>query len=1014
MRNYLHHISYRVPMTAVIFLLLIAGLYSFTHIKKSLFPEIEFPRIKIIAYSGQEPVDRMLATVTVPIEDLIKKTEGLDYVQSTTTRGGCEIDISLKWNTDIDKAKQQIESMVNQYLAGMYGAVSVTVEKMNTAILPVMIYALEGNKNAVELKRIADYQVRPFLSAVDGVSHVNVTGGRTKEYQVIVKPERLSELNISLTQIQAVINQENINMATGYLKDHNRLYLTLTNNALDNVEELKNLVVANTPSRLVLLKDIAELKLNEAREYTRIDANGNEFPLLEVIRQPDANVIEINQGLKQRVSEISALLPRGVTLKPYYDQSVYIRDSIDSLQRMLWFGLALSLFVVLLFLRSVSASAVVMISIPFSMTLTLTILYLMGYTFNIITLGAIVAVLGLVIDDAVIIVEQIHKNRDEHPDESVSAVIGQSMRQLLPAMIGSSVSTIVIFIPFMLMSGAAGAYFHVLAYTMMAGLASSFMVNWWITPLLFQLFARKEYKPILKVGTPTRWIHFFLRKPFIGFLFAFVCMLALSVLPSKLHTGFLPEMDEGSLVIAFESPPGTTLEETGRMTRKIFSILKAEPDVESFTSRIGTQIGFALTEPNRGEILVQLKSKRQLSTQELANRLRKKIESSLPALRVDFGQVINNLLGNLISSIKPIEIKVFGDDPYLIEDFSRRIAEQVKNTPGTVDVFDGLVYTGPEVIIRPNVPLLTQFGLNPSDLQYQMQTQIEGNTVSTIIDKDQFVNVRVIYPGTEQTDIHTLKETNVLLPGGIFKPLKAVAEVEMKTGSAQVHRQNQKMMGVVSARLDRRDLGSVLDELKDKIDSNIHLPAGYHIDYAGSYAPQQQSFKELLLVLILAFFSLFVVILFLFKDLRVAFLILSISVLGIAGSMLALYTTHTPLNVGSYTGIIIIVGIIAENAIFTYYQYDQMRKEKSFEESIRYSLASRLRPKLMTMLTVVTMLLPLAFGLGSGAQVNQPLAIAVIGGLIFALPLLLVVLPTVQKYFDPGHDVHPPLAPTVE
>ena len=998
-QNHTHHINYKIPIFAIICLLLGVGYFAFIHLKTGLFPDITFPKIKVIADAGQKPIDKMMATVTVPLENMIKKTEGLDYIRSTTSRGSCEISVFLKWDADMDNAKQQIESFVNQSLATLPANTAISVEKMNPSILPVMGYALDGNRSQVDLKKIAQYQIKPFLSAVDGVSNVAVIGGKTKEYQIIVNPAQLSLLHISLAQIQTVITQANILQSNGYIRDHNRLYLTLTDNALDNMEELKNLVIQNSPSRLVLLRDVATIELNEAKEYVKINANGKDIPLIAISKQAKANLIEVNNGIEAKVKELEKMLPKDVKLIPYYKQAEFVNDSIKSIQDVLWIGLVLSLIVVIIFLRSVSASTVVLVSIPFSLSLTLLVLYAFGYTFNIMTLGAIAASIGLMIDDVVIVVEQIFKNREEFPDEKIGTIVSKSIRYLLPAMVGSSLSTIVIFIPFILMSGIAGAYFKVLAYTMIIALSSSFIVSWWITPVLFLIFSVKNKKP--KVHVPkTNWINFFLRKPIIGFVFAGFCAATLLIIPNKLPTGFLPEMDEGSLVLDFESPAGSTLEATDKMLQKVDAILKAQPEVQSYSRRLGTQMGFFITEPNRGDFLIQLKKKRPHTTDEVADLLRKNIEAKVPALRVDFGQVIGDMLGDLMSSVQPIEIKVFGDDEKKLETLSKQITEQVEKTKGTADAFNGLIIAGPEVNIQPNVALLAQLGMNPSDFQFQMQTQIEGNVISTIFDKEQQVNVRLVYPNAVATNVHSLQTTNIILPNGALKPLSSVATIELGKGEAEINRENQKMMGVVTARLNDRDLGSTLKDIKENIAKNIHLPYDYHIEYAGSYAQQQQSFKELMMILITAMLLVFIVILFLFKKVRIALLIIVLAILGVSGSLLALYLTHTPLNVGSYTGIIMIVGIIGENSIFTYFQYIEAMKTMSNEDSISYSIATRLRPKLMTACSAIIALFPLALGIGTGAQLHQPLAIAVIGGLLFALPLLLIVLPTFQKYFN--------------
>lgn len=990
------HIKYKYPLLALGVLLLAGGYFSYTHLKTGLFPDITFPKIKVIADAGQQPVDKMMALVTVPLENIIRRAEGIDYIRSTTSRGSCEISVFLKWKADVDKSKQQIESLMNEIKDELPTGTSLSVEKMNPSILPVMGYSLEGNRSPVELRKIAQYQVKPFLAAVSGVSDIAVVGGKTKEYQIILDPYRMTTLGINPQMIENAVKQANLLESNGYISDFNRMYLTLTDNAIEGLNDLKELVLINSSNRLVRLKDVANIEINEVKEYIKINANGKDVPLIAVIKQPDANLIDINTGIEEKVAQLKNILPKDVKLVPFYKQADFVYDSIRSIKDVLWIGILLSLVVVIVFLRSFSASTVVLVTIPLALSLTLIVMYAFGYTFNIMTLGAIAASIGLMIDDAVIVVEQVHKIKEDHPNEKLHIVVSKAIRYLLPAMIGSSLSTTVIFVPFILMTGVAGAYFKVLAFTMIIALGCSFFVSWLVLPILYLVLPNGKIK---HTHSPkTGWIQYIIKRPIFGFGFIAVCVVILLIVPSKLPSGFLPEMDEGSIVLDFLSPSGSTLEESDRILQQVDTIVQNQPEVESYSRRLGTQLGFFITEPNNGDYLIQLKKDRKLSTEAVSEELREKIERTVPKLTVEFGQVIGDMLGDLMSSVEPIEIKVFGDDRVTIERLSKEIAALLNKVDGTADVYDGITVAGPDVIINPNVPLLAQYGLTPTDFQFQLNTQIEGSVISKMLDKEQQVNIRMIYPNALKTTVGSLENANIILPNGSLKPLKSVATFRIEKGVVEINRENQKMMGVITARLSNRDLGSTLKDIQTQIGKNINLPSGYHIEYAGSYAQQQQAFKELMLILISALLLVFIVILFLFRNIKVAISIIILAILGVAGCVLGLLVTGTPLNVGSYTGIIMIVGIIGENAIFTYLQYIEARRDKEHIDSIVYSIASRLRPKLMTAFGTIIAILPLALGIGTGAQLHQPLAIVVISGLIFALPLLLVVFPTMLKY----------------
>lgn len=995
-----HHHKFQYPLIAIAILLLLVGFFSYRNLKTGLFPDITFPKIKVIADAGQQPVDKMMTTVTVPLENSIKRTEGLDFIRSTTSRGSCEISIFLKWNANIDNSRQQIESYISQIKNNLPPNVSISIEKMNPSILAVMGYSLEGNRSKVELKKIATYQVKPYLAATPGVADVAIIGGKTKEYQIIIKPEKISTLGISLQQIENAVSQSNILKSNGYISDHNRLYLTLTDNAVENLSELQNLILINSPNRLIRLNDVANIELREEKEYIKINANGKDVPLVAIVKQPDANLIDVSSGIEKRVEELKNILPSDIKLIPYYKQADFVNNSIKSIRDVLWIGLLLAIIVVIIFLRSASTSIVVLITIPVTLGLTLIILNAIGYTFNIMTLGAIAAAIGLMIDDSVIVVEQIHRSHEEEPETPMPSIVSRAIKYLFPAMVGSSLSTIVIFIPFVMMSGVAGAYFKVLAYTMVITLSASFFVSWLILPVLF-LFVPLKKKKIKTVEVKSKtWISFFIHRPVISLIFIALCALTIWLVPSKLQSGFLPDMDEGTIVLDYTSPPGSSLEETDRMLQKVDDILLHQPEVEKFSRRTGTQMGFFITEPNYGDYLIQLKNKRNKTTEEVSDEIRQKILSGIPQLVIDFGQVIGDMLGDLMSSVQPVEVKVFGDNRGKIEDLSRQIANEISHVKGTADVFDGIVIAGPEINIKPDVPKLMQLGLSPTDLQFQLQTQIEGSVISTILEKEQQINIRMIYPRATKTTLHDLTHASILLPNGMMQPINSVASIELGKGVAEISRENQKMMGVITARLNERDLGSTLKDIQQTLKNKIALPPGYHIEYGGSYAQQQQAFKELLLILLTASLLVFIVMLFLFRQIRISFIIILLAMAGVAGSLIALLITGTPLNVGSYTGIIMIVGIIGENAIFTYWQYIEARKTMDKESGIVFSIATRLRPKLMTACGAIVALLPLALGIGTGAQLHQPLAIAVIGGLIVALPLLLIVLPSVIRLMN--------------
>jgi CzcA family heavy metal efflux pump len=993
-------VRFKSPIAAILLIILIGGAFSYKNMKTSLFPNVTFPKIKIIADNGEQPVDKMMVMVTKPLENAIKRVENINLIRSITSMGTCEISAFMEWGSDIDLDKQQVESQITQIKNILPADVQITVEKMNPSILPVMGYSLQSSTtDQVELKMIAEYTVKPYISRIKGVSSVEIIGGKVKEYRIIPDEQKLSLLKISTQKIFNTLQQTGFIKASGYTIDYNRLYLTVTDADVKNKQQLENLILFDDGISRIKISDVATVQISERNEYVRIKADGKNVPLVAVLKQPQSNLIDVATQVTEKVKELNKILPKGVVLKPYYNQAEFVNSSIRSIIDVLWIGLLLSIVVVIIFLRSLKASAVILITIPLTLALTFITLTFIGFDFNIMTIGAIAASIGLIIDDAIIVIEQIHRTHEEFPDRRPKELIGKAIHFLFPSMVSSSLSTIVILIPFELMSGVAGAYFKILTETMIVTLVCSFVITWLGLPVIYLLFSKDRGLGETAQGKLVKthnWIEFFLKRPYISAAFVLLLILSITVIMPKLPTGFLPEMDEGSIVLDFNSPPGTSLEETDRMLIEVDEIIEKIPEVKTYSRRIGTQMGFFITEPNRGDYLIELYPKRHRTTNEVSDDIRQKVEKALPALTVDFGQVITDMLGDLMSSVQPIEIKIFGDNHDKLKELSKHVADTVATVTGTADVFDGIVIAGPMIRIVPKEDKLKQFGLTPTDLQSQIETNLAGTVVGSIPEKEQFTDIRMIFPLNNSTPVEKIKQVRICTSTGDYLPVSLFTDFIITSGIPEIEREDLQTMGVVTARLNNRDLGSVMKDIQHKL-SKMPLPPSYQIVYGGAYAQQQQSFAELLKILIAAGLLVFTVVLFMFKDLKISLVVIFISVLGISGSLLALFITGTPLNVGSYTGLIMIIGIIGENSIFTIQQFLSELENNTVSGALIYAISARLRPKLMTATGAIVALTPLALGIGTGAQMHQPLAIAVIGGLVIALPLLLIVLPGLLK-----------------
>jgi len=1013
MINQDYYSKYTKPTIFVLLVLLLLGGFAYRQMETLLFPDVVFPKIRIIADNGEQPIDKMLITVTRPLEIAIKRVNGIESVRSSTNRGSCTIEAFFEWETDINVARMQLEARINEIKNILPSTTSLVIEAMSQNIYPVIGYTLESDKyGQVEMRNVAMFYARPRFSEVPGISNVVVRGGKTKEFVVKPDPMKMVQLGFTPQNLIDVFKNTNFIESNGLLTDYRRLYLSVTDSRINTIEYLRNLVIRNDGNRIVRLSDLALVEFQEQQEFIRINANGREAVILDLVKQKGSNLVDFVQQVESKAKEIQNQLPPGMVLKTYYNQSVFVTESINSVLRAIYEGLILAILVVILFLRSFRASLNVIIIIPVTLSLTLTVLYLAGITLNIMSLGAIAASIGLIIDDAIVVIEQIHRVHEENPEKDNHSVVHDTIRMLFPAMVGSSLSTIVIFFPFVMMSGVAGTFFKELTATMEITLICSFFTTWLGLPALHLAMGYKHRKKNITydiakpLGIHLNWLIWFFNKP--AFAFGFIVLLAGSAvfLIPRLNTGFLPILDEGTIVLDYLTPPGTALDVSDVMMRRVDTVVLHHKDVVTYMRRTGTNMSSGISmatgviPPNEGDYLIQLKPGITRSTEEVISELRKRISAQEPALTIEFGQRIADLLGDLIGRPEPVEIKIFGDDKTQLESLAIQTQSLLENIKGVADLKNGIIVEGPSISIIPDEARLAQFHLSAADLQTQLQAYNEGVKVGEIQSGEQMLKILLRFTDFRKNYLEKILEQPVFASDGSFRPLRYFAKVELSKGSPDITREDLKSNIVVTARLENRDIGSAIKDIKRALEKNLIIPPGYYIVYGGTYAQQQASFRELLIILLMAIVLVFSVLLFLFRDLRIPLLVILISVLGTAGCIWALYITGIQLNVGSYTGIIMIVGIIAENAIFTLNQFMVNMKSSSgdVDASIRYAISLRIRPKLMTAIGAILALTPLALGIGVGAQMQQPLAIAVIGGFVIAMPLLLFVFPTLVRW----------------
>jgi hypothetical protein len=1003
-------IRHRLAIVFVSLALCLGGIYAAFHLPSSVFPQTNFPRVVIVVDNGVMPADEMMASVTRPIEEAMKDTPGAVRVRSTTGRGSAEVSVFFGWNVNMVEAELHVEARLGQIRSTLPATVSTTVRRLTFSAFPILSVSLTSpHRTGMELWEMGRYQIKPRLLRIPGVARVDIVGGQTPEYHVVVDPLRLQSVNLTFTQVTDALARNSQITPTGMHEENHTLYLTVVDGRVHGIPDLENLIVAVINNRPVHLKDFARIERGPEPAFKVVTAEGVPAVLLNVRSQPDGSTIEIANGLKALIQDLKRDLPSDVRLVSFYDQSLFVRESAGSVRDAILFGLLLSVVILFLFLKNWGTTLTAIIVIPVTVLITLVAMLATGMSLNIMTLGGIAAAVGLVIDDAIVVVEAIHARiMNGLPRlEAVQAGIGE----LLLPLIGSTLTPVVVFVPLAFLDGITGVFFRALALTMVVALLTSLVLALTLTPSLAAWFLRDRRVPEpgsdaahdveggFVLSRVIRLYEYGLRRALnhrwltLG-LCGVVLWLGIGIY-QRLETEFLPPMDEGGFVIDYVAPWGTSLAETDRQLRIAEKIITTHPDIESYSRRTGATLGFEVAEPNTGDFMIKLKPGRKMSTQEVIADLRTQFNATLPDIEWEFPGILGDLIGDLTSEPQPIEVKFFSTDLEYLKRKAPEIQEQIGKIKGVVDTKSGLVYAGPSLSLKPKHAEMERFGLLAADVAAAVNTAMLGVVASSVLEADRVIAIRVRVDQNQIDRVAKLRELPLRTPDGTLIKLSQVVTFEETPGQLELHRDDLRQNVSITARLEGRDLGSAIADIQKKLSLDKSIPPGA-IEYGGLFRQQQESFRNLVLVLALAIFLVFTVLLVEFGSFCEPLAIVFGAVLAMFGTVLGLWITGTSLNVVSFLGAIIGVGIVAKNGILMLDLVEHLRAGgASLEDALVRSGRRRLRPVLMTSMAAAFGMLPLAYGIGSGADMLKPLAIAVIGALCISVLLSLIATPTV-------------------
>ncbi len=990
---------------SVLFLLaavVIAGMGAAWMLPVALFPQVDFPRIVVDLDAGDRPAERMASEVTMLVEEAVRSVPGLKNIRSTSTRGSAEISINFEWGADMVVALLQVESAVNRTLAALPAGTTFEARRMDPTVFPSIAYSLTSpQRSLVELRDIAYYQLRPRLSTVKGVGKVAVLGGAEAEFRVTIDPAQLEAHGLTVAEVAKALAAGNTISAVGRLEDHDRLYLALVDSRLTTAAELGATVLLKGPSGLLRVADIGQVTLATKPQWTRVTADGRDAVIFQVYQQPGGNTVQIAADVRGKLAAMARQLPGDVKVANWYDQSQLIVAAGRSVRDAVAVGVLLAGAVLLVFLRNGKITLIAILCVPASLAATVLLLKLLHGSFNIMTLGGMAAAVGLIIDDAIVMVEHVVRRLRGHAGAHAGRVWAAAAEFTTP-LVASSLSTVIVFAPLAFLSGVTGAFFRALSLTMAASLVVSFLLAWLAVPILADHFLTEKDANQREGGGFTerthrgyeRLLRRVIGRPGLILLGVVPLLLAAWFGYRQVGSGFMPSMDEGGFILDYRAAAGTSLTETDRLLRQVEAILQATPEVETYSRRTGLQLGGGLTEANEGDFFIRLKPPPRRDIEEVIDDVRAKVERTVPGLEIEMAELMEDLIGDLTAVPQPIEIKLYADDGALLQKAAEGAAEAIGHIAGVVDVKNGLVLAGDALTIMVDRAKASFEGMDAEAVTTAITGLLDGAEATTKMERGaKLVGIRVWIPERTRGTAERMAGLRLRAPDGHFFPLRRVAKIASVTGQPQISRDNLQRMVAVTGRISGRDLGSTIRDVQAALRRPGTLPAGVDFVLGGTYAEQRSAFLGLAVVFGAAVALVFLLLLFLYESFFTAGAMLGCTLLAMSAVTLGLWLTKTELNISSMMGMTMIVGIATEVAIFYTSEYEALRERMRGREALVHAGLNRMRPIAMTTAAAILALLPLALGLGAGSAMQQPLAIAIVAGLLLQMPAVLIVLP---------------------
>ncbi|OYV36833.1 MAG: transporter [Acidocella sp. 20-61-6] len=870
---------------------------------------------------------------------------------------------------------------------------------MQPNVFPFMAYALTSHDvSLVRLRDLARYQLVPLLSGVSGIAHAQVQGGDIGEVEVSADPRRLAAYHLTLSDLVTAIGQSASLQSVGRVQDHHLLYLLLTSNTVHNLGDVRRIVLRAGPGFVLHLSDVAHVTLGVEPQFLDVDANGKQAVTLLLYQQAGSDMVSTAHAVEKALAGFRSQIPPGVRLTKWYDQSTLVLSAAGSVRDAILIGIVLAAIVLFMFLRNGRITLLAITIVPAALAASVLALSMFGLSFNIMTLGGLAASVGLVIDDVIVMIEFIAHRSATGWRQPGRLWVLRSGGAFFRPLSGSSAATLIVFVPLAFLSGVTGAFFKALSITV----ASTLLASWALTALIVPMLAEQlvDFSALHEedddrfTRTHRTLLQGLFARPLwlavMGVVLALVGGLSLAYVP----TGFMPDIDEGGFVLDYQTSPGTSFDETAREIAQVEAILRADPAVDSFSTRIGAGFGGDLAEPNMGDIVVHLVAQtKRAGINAVMSRIGDKITAQVPGVDTDLHQLIGDELGDMTGVPQPIDIRLAGTDFAQLSATAQNVAKAITPIAGVNSVINGITPAGDAIAINIDPVRAAMHGLDPAAISAQLSNALAGNVASQTQGAMIARNIRVRLDPALANNTDALARLPISTPSGALVPLGALANFHVDQGQAEITRNNLAQVVDVTARLDGRGLNAGIADVKAALAKPGVLGPGVTYTLGGIYAQQQAAFAGLLRVFLAAMAAEFLLLLFLYERFSWALAVMSLSLLSTSAVFIGLYVTGIPLNITALMGLVMIIGIATEMAIFYVSEFERLLAELTVREALIRAATTRLRPIAMTTLAAILTLLPLALKLGQGAGMQQPLAVAIIAGLAVQFPLVLGALP---------------------